>query len=104
LAGRQLVKSDNPEEDPEHEPNAPDNGYAYQDNLDVEFRLLPVRLLGYVKQASRRLKECSNAHDKPTIMNWSFDGPGLPILTMLAPCVLRISIAVLIEAASLRNP
>jgi hypothetical protein len=49
LAGRQLVKSDNPEEDPEHEPYAPDNGYAYQDDFDVEFRLLPVRLLGYVK-------------------------------------------------------
>jgi hypothetical protein len=49
LASRQLVQSDYPEEDSEHEPYAPDNSYAYQDNLDVEFRFLPVRLLGYVK-------------------------------------------------------
>jgi hypothetical protein len=49
LASRQLVKSDDPEEDSEHEPYAPDNGYAYQDDFDVEFCFLPVWLLGHVK-------------------------------------------------------
>jgi hypothetical protein len=65
LAGGQLVQSYNPEENSKNKTYASDYRHAYQDDFDVEFRFFPVRLLGYVKQASRRLKEVPYAHSKP---------------------------------------
>jgi hypothetical protein len=46
---------------------------------------LPIWFLGYVKQASCRLKEGSNAHDKPSIFELKFDGTGLPYFNHASP-------------------